>query len=301
MKQFRLVTAITAVFMFLFMAATFAAPKDDLNASFKAMENVKSARGEVVAKVKFMGGTYEATSTFDLSLKPILFGNGVMQLKAPDDKTNQISVNNYEFYLDEDNKDFTLYYAEKGKNDWSKITTKKDATPNEISAEDIKAMKDFHSLDNEFVTVSYGQTKKPNTKTYDLMLDTGAMLSLVASVAKTNAKPEEASNLEALEQFAKTMSPIKYVITIPKENNEIECFLDLTPTVREIGAAVLKSETIEPMTKAMINVALNDAEVTINFKGTKFDKAAAKKVSDNVKKNAKESSAKNNDNKTNEQ
>ena len=289
MKKFKLATVMTAIFMFVCMAFAAASPKDELGASLKAMENIKNAKGEIIATAKVMGDTYVATIKFNANILPTVFADGSMELRELDAKAVQKVVKNYDFYLDEGKKDYVIYYGEKGKNDWGKVTTKKEATPSEISGEDIKAMKDFHSLDNEFVTVNYGEAKKANAKTYDLTLDTGAMLGLVASVAKTNAKPEEAQNLEALEQFAKTMSPIKYVITIPQENNEIECFLDLTPTVREIGAAVLKSETIEPMTKAMINVMLNDAEVTLNFKGTNFDKTSTKKVPDNIKKNAKES------------
>ncbi|MBR3721730.1 MAG: hypothetical protein IKN12_03110 [Selenomonadaceae bacterium] len=291
MKKFKLAAVMTAIFMFVCMAFATASPKDELGASLKAMENIKNAKGEIIATAKVMGDTYVATIKFNTNILPTVFADGSMELRELDAKAVQKVVKNYDFYLDEGKKDYVIYYGEKGKNDWGKVTTKKEATPSEISGEDIKAMKDFHSLDNEFVTVNYSEAKKANAKTYDLTLDTGAMLGLVASVAKTNAKPEEAQNLEALEQFAKTMSPIKYVITIPQENNEIECFLDLTPTVREIGAAVLKSETIEPMTKAMINVMLNDAEVTLNFKGTNFDKTSTKKVPDNIKKNAKESSS----------
>ena len=127
MKKFKLATVMTAIFMFVCMAFAAASPKDELGASLKAMENIKNAKGEIIATAKVMGDTYVATIKFNTNILPTVFADGSMELRELDAKAVQKVVKNYDFYLDEGKKDYVIYYGEKGKNDWSKVTTKKEA------------------------------------------------------------------------------------------------------------------------------------------------------------------------------
>lgn len=292
-KIVKSIFAITAILCFM-VSAAFAAPQDELDALMKDMNKVNNGKVNVEITGKFMDDTFNILAKLDFESKPTTLIRGESELTVFEKgDVKKAKKTSYEFYAEDEGKQYTYYYTEKGKNKWYKDSisnddkkTEKDAIEEAVGKIDSKTLNDLINkveYDADFMSI----TGRGDNVGYKVTMDIGKLMEVVSTVAMDGAKKEEAENLKTFAEVVKNLPPIHYTIIGDTKKREIVAVnMPLTDFLKGSGNAIASNDKIEPMIKVLALMALSDSELTINAEGKDYNKVKVTKLSDNIKKKA---------------
>jgi len=293
-KFIKSIFAITAILCFMASAA-FAAPKDELDALLKDMNKVNNGRLNMKVNGKFLDDTFDGIAKINFESKPLTLMRGEVDFNVYDGETKKTKKKSYEFYVEDNDKEYTYYYTEKGKNKWYKDSVKNDDKETEKDAFNAAASKlDTNAISELTETVEYdtdfmGQANRGDKAGYKVTVDVAKFLEIVSNVALEGAKKEDAENIKAFAEVAKELPPLSYtVIGDTKKREILSVHMPLTNFLQTSGQKVMNSNKLDPMMKVVAAMALSGSELDIQAEGKDYNKVKVEKLSDNIKKNAKQ-------------
>ena len=191
---FKSIFSLLAVFCFLTSVA-FCSPEDELNALYKSMNKVDNGRTNLEAVGRAMDYDFKLTSKMTFESRPKTLIRGEFELTtSPKDNAKKAKKTAYEFYVEDEDKQYTYYYTEKGKNKWYKeIVKNEDVKKEKTSAEvaldnlDPTLLTDLNGkveYDTNFVST----TKKADDVAYKVTFDMQKFAKLFSAIAKEGEK-----------------------------------------------------------------------------------------------------------------
>ena len=291
-KIIRSLFVITAILCFMASAA-FAAPADELAALFMDMNKVNNGKVTMKADGKFLDNTFNMLAKFNFESKPLTLIRGEAELTICEDgDAKKASKKAYEFYVEDNDKEYTYYYTKKGKNEWYKDSVSNDDKKTEKDAVEAAASKMDAKLIEELTgNVEYDAnfTGKDDKVGYKVTVDMGKFAEIMSQVAMEGAKKEEAKDIEAFREVAKNLPPLSYTIVGDTKKREITAVnMSFTKFLQGSGQAIANSNSIDATTKLLAVMALSNAELTLNLEGNDYNKVKVEKLPDNIKKKAKQ-------------
>lgn len=294
-KFIKSILAMTAVFCFMASAA-FAAPKDELDALLKDMNKVNNGKVNMEIIGKFLDDTFNGIAKIKFESKPLTLIRGEAEMTVYEKgDVNKAKKTAYEFYVEDNDKEYTYYYTEKGKNDWYKDSVKNDDKKVEKDAMAAAADKlDANALEELTGKVEYdadfmGIIGRGDNVGYKVTVEVGKLLEIISAVAVEGAKKEEAENIKTFGEIAKDLPPIQYTVVGDAKKREIvNVRMPLTDFLRGAGNTIMSNNKIDPKLKLLAVMALSNSELDIQAEGKDYNKVKVEKLSDNIKKKAKQ-------------
>lgn len=294
-KILKSIFAITAIMCFMASFA-FAAPKDELDALTKDMNKVDNGKINIDVNGKFMEDTFNGIITFDFESRPSTLIRGEAEFNLYDKgDLKKAKKTAYEFYAEDEGKQYTYYYTEKGKNKWFKDTVSNDDKKAEKDAVEVAMSKlDQQTLQELIETVDYdtdymSQMGKGDKVGYKVTIDIPKYVEVFSAIALENATKKDEENIKTLQEIGKDLPSINCTVVGDTKKREIVAFhLPLTPFIQGSGVAIAKNQKLDSMVKAIAIMTLSGAELDIKGEGKDYNNVKVKKLSDNIKKSAKQ-------------
>lgn len=279
----------------LMISAALAAPADELDALMKDMNKVNNGKANLEIIGQAMDYSFNITSELTFESRPESLIRGVVDIMtAPKGDMKKAKNTTYEFYAEDEGKQYAYYYTEKGKNKWTKeivkddeVTKEKDSAAVAIDAIDPNVFKDFTATveyDGDFMS----NVGRGDNTGYKITVDTAKFAKIISQIAMEGAKSDEVESIKMFETIGSVLPPASCVVVGNLKKGEIyTAHIPLTDFLRQSGQAIAGLNSLEPMTKMIVLAALQKAELDIKAEGFDYNNSKVEKLSDSVKKSAK--------------
>lgn len=260
----RKIFAILTAFVFVIFAANFseASPKDDLQASYAKMRDVKNGRLTLNIIGHIFKKDAKLTINSDFALQPKFAAAGDMK----------IAKKTYSFFIDDSYDSYTLHYKERKDENWKKNTFKKEDFDRQQNP-DMKVIDklrhpDGHRTEQDAVDFKDGK--------YYVRIDPDKIVAALTEIVGRHRKDTE--SVERIKKLLGGLSPLTAEIRLDKDGYVKEGKIELTPLIKELNEKIAADEKIDKRTKRLVAAAYSDA--TIKFTLSDLDNVKVSRPSD---------------------
>lgn len=290
----------TAVLPVMLMAALFMNPsegfaaegdpaaKEQLEAACRAMEDVKSGTLDIDFQVDAVMMGFDGAAHMDFASTPALGAHGTATVTANGGATP--SVQKYEFYSKEEEKNYITYYRE-GTDVWYKESTSKEgASKDKKKLEEDPAYQELlQEMRGCEAMVRFGNSTA-DMQEYIVSVDGNKFWTAVGNYAKTKTKlkDEQEKSLQAVMDALRDSGDLECEVTVDKGTNQIvSAKADLSNVASKLAVAIIGQTNMDDKQKMVLGLAASQVKLVINIHGSEYNAAKDVTVPASVAKNAK--------------